>query len=240
MRGGTPGGLIFRRACVHVWLTFVRSSGVGCAAFARSQLNRRSAVSAVNDRCDEQEESGSIREALQRLIRQAINVPALDMLRAETQIEIDRKLVPFQDLPLHSAAIARDRYFRECREKGVSDAFTARLRDYEKVFEIEAALAEECRVVVVEEGKADRNIAVVSDEHLRGGISREQCATDTFLSDDTGFLQPLVFRETTDKRYDERNVALGGGNDSDCDRRGTHGGIIELAPGTVNDIFPVE
>jgi hypothetical protein len=62
---------------------------------------------------------------------------------------------------------------------------------------------------------------------------------DAFFGGDTGVRQSLVFGESADKRQYERDVALGGGNDADRDGRGAHGGSIELAPGTVNDIFIV-
>jgi hypothetical protein len=53
-------------------------------------------------------------ESLQRLPGQSVGFPPVEWLSAELQIEIDRKLVPAQDGPLHPTTLTRHRDLSEC------------------------------------------------------------------------------------------------------------------------------
>lgn len=67
-----------------------------CTAWVRRNAKRRIAFALTCRGC----------EALERFAGEAVSGPVVERHRAQARIEIDRKLVPFEHIPLHSAAIA--------------------------------------------------------------------------------------------------------------------------------------
>src|SRR4029079_9779643 len=102
---------------------------------ARSQPGRRDADACVNT-------SPQRSETAQWLAGESIRVPVCKWLCANAHVEVDRELVPVQDRPLHSSAVARHRDGRELGQQCEPDALPARLRNYEKVLEVQTALCE--------------------------------------------------------------------------------------------------
>ncbi len=68
--------------------------------------------------------------------------PFAQRLRAELSVESQRRLIPVQNRPFHSSAIARERDTRKLGKKPLANASAAVFRLYEEVFKIETGLPE--------------------------------------------------------------------------------------------------
>ena len=95
-----------------------------------------------------------LRKVFQCLADQAKRNPILERHRAETFVELDRRRVPVEHRPFEASASALLRQAGEMCEQRLADSAAAHLRIDEKIFEIDSRLAEECGVVMEEEGES--------------------------------------------------------------------------------------
>src|SRR3954451_13299834 len=87
------------------------------------------------------------RQPLQRAAGEPVGRPLVHALGPEAFVELDRRRVPVEHGPIDPAAAALDREARQRHEQRLAEPAAAELRADEKVFEVDAWLAEERRVV---------------------------------------------------------------------------------------------
>ena len=111
---------------------------------------------------------------MERFARQPVDLPLLHRDGAEPLVEADGRRVPLQDAPLEPAAAPLDGERGERGEQPSAESQAAPLGDDEEVFEIDAGLRQERRVVVEEEGEAGRLSVDFRDQDLRVGARPEE------------------------------------------------------------------
>src|SRR5690349_10909620 len=85
---------------------------------------------------------------------QAVDLPLLELDRAEAVVEADRPRVPVENGPLEPAAAALDGEASKLDHERLAVPLAAGVGADEQVFEVEPRLAGKGRVVVEEEGEA--------------------------------------------------------------------------------------
>src|SRR5205085_5794035 len=101
-------------------------------------------------------------------------LPLLHRNRAKIFVELNSRLIPIQDGPFESPAVALARNPGQRNEHRPSESFTAHFRNDEQVFEIQARPAEKCRKIVEEYSECDRFIAEVTEQDLGVGPRPEK------------------------------------------------------------------
>src|SRR5687768_9382373 len=76
------------------------------------------------------------------LLRQPKNSPLIHRLRAELAIKLNRRVVPIEHRPLHSAAPALLRNLRETFKQRAAIPLSAQIRPDKEIFEIKTRPAE--------------------------------------------------------------------------------------------------
>jgi hypothetical protein len=174
----------------------------------------------------------------QRVAGQPERRPFIHRLRADLFVKIDRKLVPVEDGPVDTTAIALDRDSREGSEQSETNSVLSRGGADEQILQINPALAEPGGIVMKEKREAGGLVAEVGDQDLGSGSLSEQSIREILFSDRRlDGAGALVIGELEDELTDERYVFPGCGNDSSFGIRLLHPRIIRLAESGVNAIF---
>ena len=108
-------------------------------------------------------------------------------------------------------------------------AVSARLGHHEQIFEVDAGLREERRVVLEEQREADRRASVVADEHFGRRTRTKQRRAQFLFGRDDVVAEPFVLREPLDHPQDHGHVALGRRFDSQGGLCHIHCSLVPLA-----------
>src|SRR4026209_935407 len=104
------------------------------------------------------------RQPPQRVTHQAGRPPVIERHGADSEIEINSALIPYEDGPFQPSAFAGQGNFRERGQQRVAGALSARFWNDKKILEVKAACGQEGGIVVKEKREADRPVSGVGKE----------------------------------------------------------------------------
>src|SRR5437867_2415322 len=106
-------------------------------------------------------------QAVERLAGHPENRPLTHRNRAQSLVELNRRLIPIQNSPFEAAAIALARDLRQMYQQIAAKAFPTHFGNNEEIFQIKSALAEKCREIVEKDSEGDRPVLVIAKQYFR-------------------------------------------------------------------------
>src|SRR2546422_362944 len=138
--------------------------------------------------------------------------PIVHRLGAKAAVESDGGLVPVENRPFQSSAVALDRELGEVDEQLPADPAAPPRRFHEKILEVQAALADKRREILKEQREAGGLRARFGNHDLGARRGAEQRVAQARFGRGDFVGEPLVVGEATNQFENERHVALGGGS----------------------------
>src|SRR5579862_8489661 len=147
---------------------------------------------------------------MQRVTGKSIPGPFLKRICAQSAIKLDGRCVPIEHCPLQPSIAPFHGDLRQSRQESFADSFTPMSRLYEKVFQIEAGLAEKRREVSKIESEASRLFVPICQQHLGHRIRAEDVFANVFFGGHYQMGKLLILRQLLNEAQDHRSVALCG------------------------------
>ena len=139
--------------------------------------------------------------------RKAREHPILTQLRAEPTIKANRRSVPIEHSPLHSAAPFSNCNPRECGKQRLACALAALLTQHEQIFHIERRPGHKSRIG--EEIKREANSSLSARANLRFEVRprAESMMSQPFCIRTKFICQALVLRQRANQFQNRGNIS---------------------------------
>jgi len=146
-------------------------------------------------------------QLLQRFAIQPVNRPFIHGPCSQPAIEIDGRLVPVQDRPLHSAATPLHRDRGQMLQQPFSNAMPPVRRPHEDVLQVQGRRALEGGKGMEEEGESGRNTGKLRHQHLGAGGGAEEVGRKRLGVCPAFVAQLLVHGQLLDEGDNERCIS---------------------------------